>query len=59
MMFFPEVSDGELPADELAVVTMPGAFEKGTTLNLLRWVVEKGYETDEPFQKYLARKLAE
>ncbi|KRS13219.1 thioredoxin [Roseovarius atlanticus] len=59
MMFFPEESEGELPADELAVVTMPGAFEKGTTLNLLRWVVEKGYETDEPFQKYLARKLGE
>ncbi|MFN3207538.1 MAG: thioredoxin family protein [Roseovarius sp.] len=58
MMFFPQESDGSTSADELAVVTMPGAFEKGTTLNLLRWVVEKGYEGDEPFQKYLARKLS-
>ena len=37
---------------------MPGAFERGTTLNLLTWVVEKGYDTDEPFQKYNARKFA-
>ncbi len=59
MMFFPEESDGTLPADELAVVTMPGAFEKGTTLNLLNWVLEKGYDTDEPFQKYLARKVTQ
>lgn len=59
MMFFPEEADDTKTARDLAVVTMPGAFEKGTTLNLLRWVVEKGYEGDEPFQKYLARKLAE
>lgn len=59
MMFFPEEGDNTKTARDLAVVTMPGAFEKGTTLNLLRWVVEKGYEGDEPFQKYLARKLAE
>jgi len=59
MMFFPEEVDADTSARDAAVVTMPGAFEKGTTLNLLRWVVEKGYEGDEPFQKYLARKLAE
>jgi hypothetical protein len=38
---------------------MPGAFGKHTTLNMLTWVVEKGYEGDEPFQKYHARKFAE
>ena len=38
---------------------MPGAFGEHTTFNMLNWVVEKGYEGDEPFQKYHARKLAE
>ncbi|MTI43198.1 thioredoxin-related protein [Roseibium hamelinense] len=55
--FFPsEVSD-DLTAPEAAVANMPGAFERGTTLNLLTWVVEEGYNSDEPFQKYNARKL--
>lgn len=57
MMFFPAEVDGSQHAGEAAVVTMPGAFEKGTTYNLLQWVLEKGYEGDEPFQKYLARKV--
>ena len=42
-----------------AVVTMPGAFGKGTTLDLLNWVLEHGYEGDEPFQKYHARMINE
>ena len=59
MMFFPEQVDGSQHAGEAAVVTMPGAFEKGTTYHLLQWVLEKGYEGDEPFQKYLARKVTQ
>lgn len=59
MMFFPEEVDGSQHAGDAAVVTMPGAFEKGTTYNLLQWVLEKGYEGDEPFQKYLARKVTQ
>ena len=59
MMFFPEESDGTMPADDLAVATMPGAFGPATTRNLLAWVQEKGYEKDEPFQKYHARKFEE
>ena len=59
MMFLPQEVDGTQPAHEVAVANMPGAFEKGTTLNLFTWVVEKGYEGDEPFQKYHARKLSE
>ena len=59
MMFFPEEVDNSKHAGEAAVVTMPGAFEKGTTFNLLQWVLEKGYEGDEPFQKYLARKVTQ
>ncbi len=59
MMFFPETVEGTPKASEAAVVTMPGAFAKGTTKNLLTWVLEKGYEGEEHFQKYHARKLME
>jgi thioredoxin-related protein len=59
LMFLPqEVAEGAT-APQAAVAVMPGAFKKGTTLAMLRWVVEKGYEGDEPFQKYLARVMAE
>lgn len=59
LMFFPEdVEDGKT-APQAAVANMPGAFGKWTTLNLLTWIVEKGYESDEPFQKYHARKFEE
>lgn len=57
--FFPEeVGDG-VTAPAVAVANMPGAFSRNTTQNLFSWVLEKGYEGDEPFQKYHARKLAE
>ncbi|MBM1220229.1 thioredoxin family protein [Ponticoccus sp. SC2-23] len=59
IMFFPHEVDQGLTAAEASVATMPGAFEKGTTLSLLTWVNEELYLTDEPFQKYLARVLAE
>ncbi|WP_212523420.1 thioredoxin family protein [Actibacterium sp. MT2.3-13A] len=59
MMFMPDVAPESGTAAQAAVVTMPGAFGKGTTKSLLNWVLEKGYEGDEHFQKYLARKLAE
>lgn len=59
MVFFPkEVADG-VPAHQAAAAVMPGAFEAGTTRYMLTWVLESGYESDEPFQKYLARKLSE
>ncbi|MCI2398112.1 thioredoxin family protein [Aliiroseovarius subalbicans] len=59
MMFFPaEVEEG-VTAREAAVVQMPGAFAKGTTGDLLTWVVEEGYLGDENFQKYHARKINE
>jgi hypothetical protein len=48
-----------MSAPQAAVVHMPGAFGRWTTLNLLTWVVEQGYAGDEPFQKYHARKFAE
>ncbi len=57
--FFPNEVDGGAMATQAAVANMPGAFGKWTTLNMLTWVVEEGYKTDEPFQKYHARKFAE
>lgn len=59
IFFFPEeVGEGQTAA-QAAVANMPGAFGRWTTFNMLNWVIEKGYEGDEPFQKYHARKFAE
>jgi len=46
-------------AAEAAVATMPGAFGKGTFLDMFHWVEDKGYEKGEPFQKYHARMVDE
>ena len=46
-------------ASQNAVIKMPGAFGKYTTKNLLNYVLEKGYNSGEHFQKYHARKFAE
>jgi len=59
MMFMPESVPEGMKASDAAVATMPGAFGRLTTKALLTWVLEKGYEGDEHFQKYLARKVAE
>ena len=59
IFFFPEDVPEGVSAKDASVAVMPGAFGRWTTLNMLTWVVEKGYETDEPFQKYHARKFAE
>lgn len=59
LMFFPpEVAD-DATASEAAIVTMPGAFGKWTTLNLLNWISEGRYNGDEAFQRYHARILQE
>lgn len=57
MMFFPEEVPEGATAEDAAVATIPGAFGAGTTRNMLSWVLEKGYEGEEPFQAYHARKL--
>lgn len=59
IMFLPETASAEGDASKAAVSVMPGAFGKGTTLNMFRWVREKGYEGEEHFQKYHARMLQE
>ncbi len=57
VLFLPEeVAEGQTLA-EAAVEVMPGAFGKWTTLDMFRWVREKGYEGDEHFQKYHARHI--
>lgn len=58
IMFLPEETP-QVRAGEAAVATMPGAFGKMTTLHMFQWVAERGYEGEEHFQKYHARKLAE
>lgn len=50
--------DGDNTA-QAAVSVMPGAFGKYTTLHMYEWVVAKGYESDEHFQNYHARRLRE
>ncbi|WP_299206352.1 thioredoxin family protein [uncultured Tateyamaria sp.] len=57
--FFPEEVGDDVMATQAAVANMPGAFGRWTTFNMLNWVVEKGYDGDEPFQKYHARKFEE
>ena len=59
VLFMPETAPEKGTAEAAAVSVMPGAFGKHTTLNMFRWVHEKGYDGDEHFQKYHARKFQE
>lgn len=61
MMFLPEDVPDDSSAAQVAVAQMPGAFGKGTTLDMLTWVAEKRYEMDngEDFQRYHARMIQE
>lgn len=58
ILFFGKDVDENAVAPRAAVATMPGAFGKHTTFNMLNWIVEEGYDGDESFQKYHARKFA-
>ena len=61
IVFLPEeVADGTSAVDA-AVAVMPGAFGKGTTLDMFTWVNEKRYALDngEDFQRYHARRIQE
>ena len=59
MLFMPEELVEGANVGEAAVAKMPGAFGKLTFLHLFQWVDEKGYESDEHFQSYHARKIEE
>ncbi|CTQ66004.1 thioredoxin family protein [Roseibium alexandrii] len=59
IVFLPEDIPEDGTVADSAVATMPGSFGKWTFLNMFRWVNEKGYESDEHFQKYHARIINE
>jgi thioredoxin-related protein len=60
VIFMPEdVADKAKNTREVAVSIMPGAFSKGTSLDMFTWVREKGYLGEEPFQKYHQRMIIE
>lgn len=60
VVFLPEdVPQQEESVAKAAVAIMPGFFGKGTFLDMFHWVDEKGYETDEVFQKYHMRMIDE
>ena len=59
LIFLPDTAPEDATVAQAAVATMPGAFGKLTFLHMFQWVHEKGYTTDEHFQKFHARKLDE
>ncbi|GAA6160618.1 MULTISPECIES: thioredoxin family protein [Ruegeria] len=61
LVFLPEEVPEDATAIDAAVAVMPGAFSKGTTLDLFTWVEEKRYELEngEDFQRYHARRIQE
>lgn len=61
ILYLPEEVEEGQTAAQAAVAAQPGAFSKGTTLDLMTWVEEKRYELDngEDFQRYHARRIKE
>ena len=61
VIFLPEEVEEGKTAIQSAVAMMPGAFGRGTTLDMFTWVNEKLYEldSDEDFQRYHARRIKE
>ncbi|MBX2838533.1 MAG: thioredoxin family protein [Gammaproteobacteria bacterium] len=58
-IFLPETAGSDKSAAEVAIGQMPGAFGKGTFLDLFTWIYDKGYEGEETFQRYHARRISE
>ena len=61
VIFLPEEVEEGKTAIQSAVAMMPGAFGRGTTLDMFTWVNEKHYASDskEDFQRYHARRINE
>ncbi|MBY6118208.1 thioredoxin family protein [Mameliella alba] len=63
IVFLPEDVPEGMTAMDAQVAVMPGAFSKGTSLDMFTWVAEKRYEiqdeTGEDFQRYHARRIQE
>lgn len=58
-IFMPAEVDGSQNVSEAAIGQMPGAFGKGTFLDLFTWIYENGNESDESFQRYHSRRIEE
>ncbi|MEM7257713.1 MAG: thioredoxin family protein [Pseudomonadota bacterium] len=58
-VFLPEQVSGNQSVKDAAIGAMPGAFGKGTFLDLFTWIYDKGYEGEESFQKYHNRMVDE
>ncbi|MCG6859616.1 MAG: thioredoxin family protein [Salaquimonas sp.] len=59
ILFMPEEPVEGKDAAQAAVAIMPGAFKKGTFLEMFVWVRNKGYEGEEGFQDYYNRRWRE
>jgi thioredoxin-related protein len=61
IVFLPEEVPEGVAALDAAVAVMPGAFGKGTTIDMFTWVAERRYTLDngEDFQRYHARRIQE
>ena len=59
VIFLGEEAADDETVKEASVQTMPGAFGKGTVLDMFTWVRDKGYDGDEQFQRYHARMIQE
>ena len=58
MLFFPEQIQAGRSAIQEAVAVMPGAFQKGTVLDMLTWINDKHYESDRSgFQRYHSKRI--
>lgn len=57
-LYFPEEVPEGVSAAQAAVSQVPGAFGPMTTYNMMQWVLDHGYDNEEPFQKFHARQVA-
>jgi len=57
VMFLAEAPGAAETAKAASVQVMPGAFGKWTVLHMFRWVAERRYEGDQPFQKWHAEEI--
>jgi len=57
IFFLEEEPEEGADVKDATVQTLPGAFGKGTTLDMFRFIRDGVYETDEPFQRYHARMI--
>jgi thioredoxin-related protein len=59
LIFLPETVPEGTSTPDAAVAMMPGSFGKMTTEALLIWVRDKGYESGENFQKFVAERVSQ